>query len=114
MSRIFYDEIINLKKVEKHIKQSVETPEERDEMYQLIDEILHHRLLGAILEKLPKQHHKEFLDKFSDRPHDETHFEYLAERVNEDIREFLKKEVRMLSTELLAIIYDKTRLDDKS
>lgn len=109
MSKIFYDDVISLKKVEKQIKRSVETQEEREEIYQLIDEILHHRLLGSILDKLPKHDHKEFLDRFAQRPHDEAHFTYLAEKIHEDVKEFLKHEVRMLSTEILAMIYDKTK-----
>jgi len=108
MSKIFYDEIINLKKVEKEIKKAVSTPEERDEIYQLIDEILHHRLLTVILEKLPKGKHEEFINKFAEKPHDEAHLEFLAEHIQEDVKEFIKSEVRMLSTEILAMIYDKT------
>jgi hypothetical protein len=108
MSKIFYDDIIDLKEVEKHVKLAVKNPEEREEMYKLIDDILHHRLLYAILEKLPKEHHKEFMHRFAERPHDESHLVYLSARVQEDVKEFIKQEVRMLSTELLAIIYEKT------
>ena len=108
MSKIFYDEIVDLKELEKHIKHAVEDSDEREEMYKLIDDILHHRLLGTILEKLPKEHHKEFMHKFAAHPHDVGHLTYLTERIQEDVAEFIKQEVRILSTEILAMIYDKT------
>lgn len=112
MSRVFYDDIIDLREVEKHVKRAVKDPEEREEMYKLIDDILHHRLLSSILERLPKEHHKEFMNKFVDHPHDEGHLAYLTERVQTDVKEFIKQEVRILSTEILAIIYDKTEPDE--
>lgn len=108
MSKIFYDDIVDLKEIEKHVKRAVKNPDEREEIYLLIDDILHHRLLGSILEKLPKEHHKEFMHKFAECPHDEGHIKYLSDRVTEDVKEFIKSEVRRLSVEILGIIYEKT------
>ncbi len=109
MSKVFYDDIIDLKDVEKQLKRAVKDYDERVEIYKLIDDILHHRLLSSILEKLPKENHKEFVQKFCDHPHDESHIEYLTKRINQDMKEFIKSEARVLSTEILAIIFDKTK-----
>ncbi|MGB6882108.1 MAG: hypothetical protein WBD86_02315, partial [Microgenomates group bacterium] len=64
MSKIFYDHLIVFEEVDRYIKDTVETHEERDELWQIVDEIVHHRVLGCVLDKLPKEHHEEFLGKF--------------------------------------------------
>ncbi len=108
MSNIFYDHLTNLEKVEKKIKKVARTSDERQELYQLIDEIVHHKVLGIILSRLPESHHKEFLDNFTQRPHDKSLFQYLKERIVEDIEEFIKDEIHKLSVELLLLIEHKT------
>jgi len=109
MTKIFYDKLTNLKKVEKKIKKVARTPEEREELYQLVDDILHHRVLGKILEKLPESHHSEFLDEFKKKPHDESLFEFLGKRIEGDVKEFIKSEIHALAVELLLIIEEKTK-----
>jgi hypothetical protein len=71
--------------------------------------MVHHRVLGCILDRLPKEHHEEFLTKFSERPHDENLFEYLRDRIIDDVEEFIKAEIRLLSSELLMLIEESTR-----
>ena len=90
MSRIFYDYLISLEKIEIEIKKTVELPEEREELWQIVDEILHHRIISVILDKLPQEHHLEFLENFHSAPHAESHINYLSERVVEDIEELIK------------------------
>jgi hypothetical protein len=109
MSKIFYDHLIDLEKVEKHIKKVAKTPEEKEEFYRLIDEIVHHKVLGCILEKLPNEHHEEFLTKLADRPHDEDLLQYLKTRVSVDIEDFIKQEIHLLAVELLLILEEKSR-----
>jgi len=101
MSKIFYDDLIDLSKVEKSIKQIAKTEEERHELWKTVDEIVHHRVLGCILRKLPSEHHIEFLEKFHERPHDESLFDYLAQRVKEDVKIFIAEEALKLGYELL-------------
>lgn len=109
MSKIFYDQIVDLEAVEKKIKKIARTAEEREELYQLVDEILHHKVLGCILDKLPKENHEEFLTKFSEKPHDEGLWHYLAEKIREDVEAFIKYEVHKLVVELTSFVEEKTR-----
>ena len=104
MSHIFYDNLLDLSEVEKYVKKHVKSEAERDEIYHLVDEIVHHRVVGCILDKLPTEHHKEFLEKFSEAPHDTALMEYLVSKVGSDISEFIRKEVYLLGTELLELI----------
>ncbi len=113
MSKIFYDDLVDLGKVEKRIKKIAKTPEEKEELYQLVDEIVHHKVVGCILDKLPPEHHENFLRRFSDKPHDDGILEWLRENITEDIEEFIRKEIRMLAVELLVIVEERTRPETK-
>jgi hypothetical protein len=101
MSKIFYDHLITLEEIEIHIKESVETYEERRELWQIVDEIVHHRVLGCILDHLPHNHHQEFLQKFHSCPYDEGLLDYLRERIKKDVEEIIRKETENLASEIL-------------
>lgn len=107
MSKIFYDRLIVFEEVEAEIKKVAKTPEEKEELWREIDEIIHHKLMGCVLDKLPKKDHQEFLEKFEKAPYDEGLFKFLTEKVGEDIEDFLKLETEKLKTELLQLIKGK-------
>jgi hypothetical protein len=109
MARIFYDDIVDLAKVEKQIKKIAKTSEEREELYGLVDEIVHHRVLGCILDQLPNKHHEAFLEELGKRPHDVGLIQYLGERIAGDVVEFIREEVHKLTVELLLIVEEATR-----
>jgi hypothetical protein len=97
---VFYDHLVDLKDIEEKIKNKGLSKEEHEELMLIIDEMIHHRVVGCILDKLPKNFHEEFLGHFSERPHDEALLSYLKEKVGEDLSEFIKSEVRLLASEL--------------
>ena len=99
-SIIFYDHLVDLSDIEKKIKKKNLTKEEHDELMSIIDEMVHHRVIGCILDRLPSSFHEEFLGHFKSRPHDENLLEYLKEKIGEDLSEFIKQEVRLLASEL--------------
>jgi hypothetical protein len=101
MSKTYYDHLIVLEKVEVVIRESTQTPEEREELWQLIDEIIHHRVLQTVLTHLPDVHHKEFLTKFHETPHDDLLLSYLSEKSEKDIENILQEEIELLENELL-------------
>ena len=101
MSKLFFDRLIILEEVEAEIKNVAETKEERDELWQLVDETIHHRVLDTILDKLHHSHHKEFLEKFHKAPYDERIMDYLKEKIGENIEELIKNEIGALAFELL-------------
>jgi len=101
MSKIFYDDLVIFESLEVHIKNISQTPEEKEELWRIVDETLHHRMMGCILDYLPEELHEEFLEKFHLAPHDEGLFDYLNEKTQKDIRAFIKEEVSKLEQELL-------------
>lgn len=102
MSKLFFDHLLEFKKIDKEIKKVAKSVEERDELWGLVDEIIHHKVMGCILDKLPRPNHEEFLDMFHASPHDEELiFGYLRTKVGADIEENLKMEIDKISEELL-------------
>ena len=104
MSKIFYDRLLVLDEVDAEIKAKAQSREEREELWGLVDEIVHHKLMGCVLEKLPHEHHHEFLEKFEKAPQDEGLFTFLTEKVGEDIESFLKEEINKLKAEILKLV----------
>jgi hypothetical protein len=110
MSKLFYDHLIDFSELEKLVKKHVKDEEARHEIYYLIDEIIHHKVIGCILDKLPHDHHEEFLDHVHKRAHDESILDYIKERVSEDAEEFIRHEVHALGTELLSMFEDNSKV----
>lgn len=102
MSKLFFDHLLEMEKLDKRIKKVAKTPEEREELWALIDEIVHHKVMGCILDKLPRDNHKEFLEMFHAHPHDEEYlFKYLKEKVGENIEELIKQEIGGIAADIL-------------
>jgi hypothetical protein len=108
MSKVFYDHLIILEDVEDKIKSSAETHEEREELYHIIDEIIHHRVLGVILDHLPEKHHNTFLEKFHETPHDHGLMEYLNAKVEKNMEEIIRQEIGNLAFEILEDLQGKS------
>lgn len=101
MSRLFYDHLIILEEVEIELDKLELEREEREEVDQLIEEIVHHRILDRILRHLPKEHHEEFLNRLHKAPYDAQLLEYINERVEESVEEHVKDEMEKLKKEIL-------------
>ncbi|KKQ95866.1 MAG: hypothetical protein UV74_C0013G0471 [Candidatus Woesebacteria bacterium GW2011_GWB1_43_14] len=100
MSKIFFDHLVELDKIERKIKKIAQTPEEREEIFHLIDEIIHHRVIGCILDRLPESEHRRFSKKLVERPFDDRIISYLQKKISEDVEEFIKKEIADIKDEL--------------
>lgn len=109
MSVIFYDRLIVLDNLDKKLKKLVSSNEELQELWSLIEEMIHHRVIGCVLDRLPEEKHTEFLSRFQERPHDERILDYVKENVQEDIEKIIKKEVKNLHKEILAEIKAKNK-----
>jgi transcriptional regulator of NAD metabolism len=114
MSKLFFDHLINLDDVEIEIKKVTKTQEEREELWQIVDEIIQHRILGCILDNLPEKYHEEFLEKFHDAPYDLGILAFLVEKIGENIEEIIKQEIGGLVYELLVEIRGKETESPKS
>ena len=104
MSKIFFDHLIILDDVESEIKNFTDSDDSRHELWQIIDEIVHHRVFDCIFNHLPDEHHHDFLDKFHETPHDDSLMEYINEKTKEKIEEHIEQEVNGLKKELLQLV----------
>ena len=44
MSKLFFDHLLEFKKIDREIKRVSKSTEERDELWGLVDEIIHHKV----------------------------------------------------------------------
>lgn len=92
MSILFYDHLIDKRQLHIHV-ESLEAPEEKKgKLKQLIDDILHSKLIHFVLDKLPSKKHKTFLSKLESTPYDPQLLEYLKEHIDEEIERQLQEE----------------------
>jgi hypothetical protein len=101
MSKLFFDHLISFEEVNLEITKSASSKEEQEELWQLVDEMIHHRVLGYILGKLSQESHEEFLTKFHSAPYDEGLFDYLKEKIGQNVEELVRQELGSLAFEIL-------------
>ena len=114
MSKLFFDKIVSLEKLEREVAKIANSPEEKEKLWNLVDELVHHRVLDVVLDKLDHKHHEEFLVKLHHAPHDEHIIEYLEEKIKLDIKEFIRQETLSLAHEILEDIEDKSKSGKKT
>ena len=101
MSSLFYDHLLNTDRIEKTVAKMAKTNEEKTELWRIIDELIHHRVFGCILENLPGTHHKEFLDMFHKYPNDKKLMEYLKKKIKTDVGILIKEAVSLLVLDII-------------
>lgn len=106
MSKLFFDHLVTFEKIDLEIKSTVKVSEEKEELWKLVDEIVHHYVLVCVLENLPHEHHIDFLEKFHSSPYDAGLIEYLNEKTGENIEEVIISRMGILEKEILQMIKD--------
>jgi hypothetical protein len=101
MSKLYYDHLIAYEDIEIEISKISQSREEKEELWQIVDEMIHHKVLDLVLSKLPKDKHQEFMEKFVSAPHDEGLFDYLNDKIGDDVEKLVKKELDELAKEIL-------------
>ena len=111
MSKLFFDHLVVLDDVDTEIKSLAETEEERHELWHLVDEIVHHRVMGCVLNHLPEGNHNEFLEKFHEAPYDDSLMGYVDEKTEKNIENVIRDEMKDLKKEILELV--KEKLEDE-
>lgn len=109
MSILFFDKLIILSKVEKKIKKMSSSSDEKQEFFQLVEEIIHHKVIGCCLDNLPQNNHSEFLEMFHSAPYDEKLLEYLDKKTKKDMRKIIKNEIKVLTKDLFLLDSNKMK-----
>lgn len=93
--------LVSLKKIEKLIKDSSSSCEEREELWKIVEEIVHHRIMGCILDDLDRKHHDEFLSKIQDKKFNSEVIAFLEEKSNKQITTKIQKTLQEIETEII-------------
>ncbi|MGA3291808.1 MAG: hypothetical protein ABSC49_01525 [Candidatus Microgenomates bacterium] len=102
MSKLFFDHLIVFDEIEVVIKKTATSKEEKEELWGLVDEIVNHKVVEKVLDRLPRENHEEFLELFHKSPHDEEIiFGYLKSKIGENVEKELQKELENVSSEIL-------------
>lgn len=101
MSKVFYDHIVVLERVEVVVHKAARSEEEKHELWQIVDSIVHQKVMQIILDLLPNEHHQEFLERFHQAPHEEGLLDYLSEKSKKDIKKAIHEEIKKLEDEIL-------------
>ena len=101
MTEPFYKNLVALEKIEKLIKSSAMSADEKEELWKIIDEIVHHRIMGCVLDNLPREHHEEFLTKIKNESLDFELMEFLETKSQTKISDKIKEEIIVLEEEIL-------------
>lgn len=109
MSLLFYDRWLSLDKLERKVRKLVGKNEDFDEICQVIDEIIQHRIIISILKALPREHHRDFALILAKNPTGEEVLDFLKARMKEDAMKVVKEAVLVLTLELTGIFSDKRK-----
>ena len=101
MSKVFYDHLIVFEEVDVLIKSSSSSREEKEELWSIVDEMVHHSVMNIILDSLPRKYHSEFLEKFTVRPFDDGLILYLNMRTNKDVEKEIKEKVKEIEASII-------------
>ncbi len=87
--------------MEKGINKIAKSSAEKEELWDLVDGLIHQRVLTVLLDKMDEEHHEEFIVRLYDAPHDEGIWEYLKEKLSVDVVEIVKQEIAMVGAEVM-------------
>ncbi|CAN5357029.1 hypothetical protein BH10PAT1_BH10PAT1_5430 [soil metagenome] len=87
--------------LDKIIKKHAKTFDEKEELWTIVQEIVHHRVIGCVLDNLPKEHHEDFLNKLNKSDFEEDLISYLNVKSNKNMEKEIRKEVKQIESEIL-------------
>ena len=91
MSIIFYDHLIKKEEILILIDRTNEPENHKNRAKQLVDDVIHHEIVGFILERLDKSKHTTFLTLIDERPFDPEIILYLRDHVSPTIETELEQ-----------------------
>lgn len=102
--KYFYHHLIQVEDVTSRVDTHDLGQEEKEELLDLVDQIVHKHTLNIILKHLPKDKHDHFLKKFQATPHDKQLLEYLKKEIKSDIESAIRTQAEKIKKEILSEI----------
>lgn len=85
MGSIFFDNLIEIERVKIYIDKVTETHEEKEDLWDLVDEYINRKIVSAILSELDENSQEEFLSMFLSKPYDNGIKDYLNSRLENSL-----------------------------
>ncbi len=85
MGRIFFDNLIEIEQVEIYIDRVAETHEEKEDLWELVDEYINRKIVSSILSQLDENSQEEFLSMFLTKPYDSGINDYLDSKLDDPL-----------------------------
>lgn len=101
MSKLFYDHLTNFETINVLIHQITENKDEKEELWHIVEHILHHRVLEFILDSLHPHHHDTFIVMYHDAPYDHSILFFLKDKIHSGFDKDLEKYLQKLESELI-------------
>lgn len=89
------------KSLDHLIKKHAKTQEEKEELWRIVDEIIHHRIIGCILDNLDQKHHQELIDNVQKNMTTEELIKFLEEKSGKNMSERIRNTITELKSEIL-------------
>ena len=102
--KYFYHHLIQIEDVTSLLDDHDLDQLEKEELLNLIDQIVHHHTLNIIFKHLPKDKHKAFLTAFHATPHDKQLLDYLKKEIKIDIESAIRTQADKIKKEILSEI----------
>lgn len=116
MSKIFFDHYLEIEDIKIFIDEMAQTHEEKEDLWNLVDEYINHKIISSILTKLDDESQEEFLKMFFDKPYDSGIISYLDNKLGVAVGEIINLKIGEIKKDLRDIfeIQDKKRNVKKS
>ncbi len=100
MSRIFFDHLVEVEEVKVYIDKITETHEEKEDLWNLVDEFINHQIISTILSELDETLHEEFLSMFLEKPYDMEIVNYLNQKLPFPLENLINEKMGLIINEL--------------
>ena len=104
MSSLFFDHLININQLQSRIDQLEITELELHQLHRQIDELIQHRVVEVILDRLHQDHHHTFISNLQQNPADTEILVWLNQYI-QDVESQIQKAIQELEQELIQEIF---------
>lgn len=103
MSKIFFDHYVEIEDIKVFIDEMAQTHEEKEDLWNLVDEYINHKIISSILTKLDDNSQEEFLKMFFEKPYDSEIISYLDSKLGIALSEVINTKIGEIKNDLKEI-----------
>lgn len=101
MTKIFYWQLIELTPFRNELINRGVGESDLAEILEHVEEIIHHRTLNLVFDRLPPEHHREFSLNLAKNPQSQEMWGFLQEKTKMDLSPVIEQNIRSIILEIL-------------